>query len=101
MGQSYKVAVVGDGTAGLVTARELQKEGYQVAVFEKGNKVGGTWVYNPRLETDPLSLDPNREIVHTSLYRSFRLNLHRQITGFLDYPFVKKEGGNPRSAQVS
>ena len=97
MAQSYKAAVIGAGTAGLVTARGLQREGHQVTVFEKGNKVGGTWLYNPQVETDPLGLDPNREIVHTSLYRSLRVNLPRHIMGFLDYPFVKNEGGDLRS----
>ncbi|KAK8565913.1 hypothetical protein V6N13_020987 [Hibiscus sabdariffa] len=97
MGRSYKVAVIGAGTAGLVTARELQREGHHVTVFEKANKVGGTWLYDPRVETDPLGIDPNREIVHSSLYKSLRVNVPRQVMGFLDYPFVKKEGGDPRS----
>ncbi|KAK8587895.1 hypothetical protein V6N13_086855 [Hibiscus sabdariffa] len=96
MGESYKVAVIGGGTAGLVTARELQREGHHVTVFEKANRVGGTWLYDSRVETDLLGLDPNREIVHSSLYRSLRVNIPRQIMGFLDYPFVKKQGGDPR-----
>ncbi|XP_039069148.1 flavin-containing monooxygenase FMO GS-OX5-like isoform X2 [Hibiscus syriacus] len=96
MGASYKVAVIGAGTAGLVTARELQREGHRVTVFEKADKVGGTWLYNPRVETDPLGLDPNREKVHSSLYKSTRVNVPRQTMSFLDYPFVKKEGGDPR-----
>ncbi|GMI98303.1 hypothetical protein like AT1G62620 [Hibiscus trionum] len=96
MRDSYKVAVIGGGIAGLVSARELQREGHHVTVFEKANRVGGTWLYDPRVETDLLGLDPNREIVHSSLYRSLRVNLPRQIMGFLDYPFVKKEGGDPR-----
>ncbi|XP_022757034.1 flavin-containing monooxygenase FMO GS-OX-like 5 isoform X2 [Durio zibethinus] len=97
MAQSYKVAVIGAGMAGLVTARELRREGHQVTVFEKGQRVGGTWLYNPQVESDLLGLDPNREIVHTSLYRSLRVNLPRHVMGFLDYPFVKKEGGDSRS----
>ncbi|MBA0685828.1 hypothetical protein Goari_013472, partial [Gossypium aridum] len=97
MRQSYKVAVVGGGFAGLVTARELKREGLLVTVFEKADHVGGMWLYNSRVETDLLGLDPNREIVHSSLYRSLRVNLPRQIMGFMDYPFMKKEGGDPRT----
>ncbi|MBA0617272.1 hypothetical protein Godav_026735 [Gossypium davidsonii] len=97
MRQSYKVAVVGGGFAGLVTARELKREGLLVTVFEKADHVGGIWLYNSRVETDLLGLDPNREIVHSSLYRSLRVNLPRQIMGFMDYPFMKKEGGDPRT----
>ncbi|KAK8587901.1 hypothetical protein V6N12_022367 [Hibiscus sabdariffa] len=94
MGESYKVAVIGAGIAGLLTARELQREGHHVTVFEKASKVGGIWLYDPRVETDPLGLDPNREIVHSSLYKSLRANLPRQAMSFLDYPFLKKEGGD-------
>ncbi|OMO78547.1 Flavin monooxygenase FMO [Corchorus capsularis] len=97
MAQSLQVAVIGAGTAGLAAARELKREGHRVTVFEKGNKVGGLWLYDPRVETDPLGLDPNREIVHSSLYRSLRVNLPRHIMGFTDYPFVKKADGDPRN----
>ncbi|MBA0788072.1 hypothetical protein Gotri_025256 [Gossypium trilobum] len=96
MGQSYNVAVIGAGTAGLVTARELQREGHRVTVFEKANKVGGTWLYDSLVESDLLGLDPNREIVHSSLYKSLRTNLPRQVMSFLDYPFVKRESGDTR-----
>ncbi|KAE8693784.1 repetitive proline-rich cell wall protein 1-like [Hibiscus syriacus] len=95
--ESYKVAFIGAGTAGLLTARELQRGGHHVTVFEKANKVGGIWRYDPQVETDPLGLDPNREIVHSSLYNSLRANLPRQTMSFLDYPFLKKEGGDPRT----
>ncbi|KAK5783403.1 hypothetical protein F383_07270 [Gossypium arboreum] len=96
MGQSYNIAVIGAGAAGLVTARELQREGLRVTVFEKANKVGGTWLYDSRVESDLLGLDPNREIVHSSLYKSLRTNLPRQVMSFMDYPFVKRESGDRR-----
>ncbi|XP_043725021.1 flavin-containing monooxygenase FMO GS-OX5-like [Telopea speciosissima] len=99
---STKVAVVGAGACGLVAARELRREGHQVVVFEKGDRLGGTWVYNDRLETNPLSptlfLEQSRRQgeegvgvhVHSSVYRSLRTNLPRQLMGFLDYPFLKE-----------
>ncbi|KAK9148068.1 hypothetical protein Scep_006825 [Stephania cephalantha] len=91
---SRKVAVIGAGATGLVAARELRREGHQVVVFERNNRVGGTWVYDPRTESDPLGRDPLRSIVHTSLYDSLRTNLPRESMGFRDYPFVvvKEEG---------
>jgi cation diffusion facilitator CzcD-associated flavoprotein CzcO len=94
--QSLQVAVIGAGMAGLLTARELKREGHRVIVFEKSNRLGGTWVYDPRVETDPLGLDQGREIVHSSMYRSLRVNLPSRLMGFLDYPFSQKEGGDPR-----
>ncbi|KAK4353987.1 hypothetical protein RND71_026181 [Anisodus tanguticus] len=93
MAECRKVAVIGAGVAGLVTARELQREGHQVIVFEKSNQLGGLWVYNPRIETDPLGLDPNREIICSSLYKSLRTNLPRQLMSFSDYPFKGTKNG--------
>ncbi|XP_030535513.2 flavin-containing monooxygenase FMO GS-OX-like 3 [Rhodamnia argentea] len=96
--RSVKAAVIGAGMSGLVAARELRREGHQVVVFEKGSEVGGTWVYDPRVESDPLGLDPAREVVHSSMYKSLRVNLPRPIMGFSDYPFEAKlsVGVDPR-----
>ncbi|CAK7355815.1 unnamed protein product [Dovyalis caffra] len=92
------VAVIGAGAAGLVAVRELRREGHQVVVFEKDSQIGGTWLYTPRVEPEPLALDPTRPIVHTSLYKSLRTNLPRESMGFMDYPFVTRagKGSDPR-----
>ncbi|CAA2954212.1 flavin-containing monooxygenase FMO GS-OX-like 2 [Olea europaea subsp. europaea] len=97
MEKSFKVAVIGAGVAGLAAARELKREGHQVVVYEKSDKLGGTWVYDPRIESDPLGLDPNREVVHGSLYSSLRTNLPRQLMNFSDYPFEIKKNGELRT----
>ncbi|XAR63199.1 hypothetical protein NMG60_11023052 [Bertholletia excelsa] len=93
---SLKVAVIGAGASGLAAARELQREDHQVVVFEKLDRLGGMWVYDPRVESDELGIDPTREIAHGSLYFSLRTNLPRQIMGFTDYPFDVKERGDSR-----
>ncbi|KAL5542626.1 hypothetical protein UlMin_010336 [Ulmus minor] len=92
---SRHVAVIGAGAAGLVAARELGREGHRVVVFEREDQVGGTWVYTPKIESDPLGVDPGRVVVHQSLYQSLRTNLPREVMGFRDYPFVGrgKESG--------
>lgn len=97
MVRSVKVAVIGAGVAGLVAARELLRENHRVVVFEKARRIGGTWVYDSRIDSDPLSLDPNREIVHSSLYQSLRTNLPRHVMAFIDYPFRLREGGDQRT----
>ncbi|XP_071723578.1 flavin-containing monooxygenase FMO GS-OX-like 4 [Rutidosis leptorrhynchoides] len=89
---SRHVAVIGAGAAGLVAARELHREGHKVTVFERQNQVGGTWVYTDRVEPDPLSLNHERPIIHTSLYESLRTNLPREVMGYRDYPFVYRPG---------
>ncbi|KAI3895360.1 hypothetical protein MKW92_027798 [Papaver armeniacum] len=96
---SRKVAVIGAGAAGLVASRELLREGHEVVVFERSDRVGGTWVYDPNVDSDPLGLDPSRTIIHSSLYESLRTNLPRETMGFRDYPFVaqvKDDRRDPR-----
>lgn len=96
---SRHVAVIGAGAAGLVAARELRREGHEVVVFEHGDQVGGTWVYTPKIESDPLGLDPRRTVVQSSLYQSLRTNLPREVMGFRDYPFVPKEDHKGRDSR--
>ncbi|XP_026445558.1 flavin-containing monooxygenase FMO GS-OX-like 4 [Papaver somniferum] len=88
---SKKVAVIGAGASGLVASRELRREGHVPVVFERNNNVGGTWIYNPEVESDPLGVDPSRTIVQSSVYDSLRTNLPRESMGFRDYPFVVVE----------
>ncbi|TQE14047.1 hypothetical protein C1H46_000341 [Malus baccata] len=47
------MVVIGAGAAGLVAARKLGK-GHKVIVFKRGDQLGGTWVYNPNVESDPI-----------------------------------------------
>jgi cation diffusion facilitator CzcD-associated flavoprotein CzcO len=95
MNRSVKVAVIGAGVSGLVVARELKRENHNVVIFEQNNRIGGNWIFDPKTESDPLSIDPNRETVHSSLYISLRTNLPRQLMSFRDYPFVSSES-DPR-----
>ncbi|KAA8521876.1 hypothetical protein F0562_012810 [Nyssa sinensis] len=92
------VAVIGAGAGGLVAARELRREGHKVVVFEREDKVGGTWVYNPNIDSDPIGIDPSRNVVHSSLYASLRTNLPREVMGCREYPFVatNKSQRDPR-----
>ncbi|PSR91572.1 Flavin-containing monooxygenase FMO GS-OX-like [Actinidia chinensis var. chinensis] len=85
---ALNVAVIGAGAAGLVAARELRREGHSVVVFERENRLGGTWVYDPKTESDPIGLDPSRTVAQSSLYASLRTNLPRETMGFRDYPFA-------------
>jgi cation diffusion facilitator CzcD-associated flavoprotein CzcO len=81
-------AVVGAGAAGLAAAKELREEGHNVDVFEKLGSIGGTWVFDERVESDPLGLSSRRSTVHSSLYASLRVNLPREIMSFSDFPFL-------------
>jgi cation diffusion facilitator CzcD-associated flavoprotein CzcO len=41
--RSVEVAIVGGGFAGLAAAMELRDAGHEIAVFERADRVGGTW----------------------------------------------------------
>ncbi|CAA7022613.1 unnamed protein product [Microthlaspi erraticum] len=90
--RSHHVAVIGAGAAGLVAARELRREGHSVVVFERQKQVGGTWIYTDHVEPDPLSVDPTRPVVHSSVYGSLRTNLPRECMGYRDFPFAIRSG---------
>ncbi|KAM0824248.1 hypothetical protein ACQ4PT_070334 [Festuca glaucescens] len=95
------VAVVGAGAAGLVAARELLREGHAVTVFERSDRVGGTWAYDPRPNgPDPLG---SGGAVHggSSMYASLRTNLPRELMGMGFSGHESLEGrvfaGDPRA----
>lgn len=82
--------MIGAGAAGMTAVRELRREGHQVAVFEQAAHIGGVWVLDEQVESDPLGQDPSRDVVHGSLYDSLRVNLPRELMGFADFPFLPK-----------
>jgi aliphatic glucosinolate S-oxygenase len=88
MGIRALQAIVGAGVAGLIAARELQREGHRVEVFEKQAHVGGVWVIDERTESDVLGQDKERTKVHSSLYQSLRVNLPRELMSISDFPFL-------------
>ena len=87
-----RVAVIGAGAAGLVTAHELGVEGHRVTVFEQSRHLGGLWNYTDAVEDDPLGQRPSRRI-HGSLYASMRVNLPRDLMAFDGYTFDDAGGG--------
>jgi cation diffusion facilitator CzcD-associated flavoprotein CzcO len=92
-----KVGVIGAGAAGLATAKELIREGHKVTVFEQAMQVGGLWVYDPKVDSDLLGVEPHRKRVHSSVYASLRTNLPREVMSFIDFPFFTQKGRDRRS----
>ncbi|KAI4742251.1 dimethylaniline monooxygenase [Aureobasidium sp. EXF-12298] len=47
------VAVIGAGVSGVSSAIHLRNAGLEVTVFERGDVIGGVWVYNSRTAVEP------------------------------------------------
>lgn len=77
-----RAAVIGAGPAGLVTAKTLMEFGFDVAVYESGSYVGGTWVYNN---------DNGRQL----LYKNLHINTSKVLTAFSGLPFPKETQAIP------
>ncbi|KAF1967408.1 dimethylaniline monooxygenase [Bimuria novae-zelandiae CBS 107.79] len=48
-----RVAVIGAGISGVVSAAHLQQEGLDVTVFERSSAAGGVWLYDKRVPLEP------------------------------------------------
>ncbi|KAI0476966.1 FAD/NAD(P)-binding domain-containing protein [Xylaria cf. heliscus] len=48
-----RVAVIGAGISGVVSAAHLINEGIEVAVFERTGTIGGVWYYDERVDKEP------------------------------------------------
>lgn len=46
-----RVAVIGGGTSGIVSLKELLEEGHEVVLYEKNSKTGGVWAVNDEGES--------------------------------------------------
>ena len=76
-----RVYVIGAGIAGLVTAKVLRDDGFNVVVFEKLPMIGGVWA--PK---------------HT--YPGLRANSPRETFAFSDFPYLATAADFPTAEQV-
>ncbi len=75
------VCVIGAGVAGLVSAKVLMNDGFNVTVFEKDSTVGGVW-------------SPSRA------YAGLRTNNPRETYAFSDFPYPETSDEFPTAGQV-
>lgn len=73
--------MIGCGAAGLAAGRHLVAEQMEVVIYEQTAQLGGTWVF-----TEQTGLDQYGLPIHSSMYRSLRTNLPKEIMGFPDFP---------------
>jgi len=76
-----RVCVIGAGIAGLVTAKVLHDDGFDVAVFEKAPAIGGVWA-------------------SSRTYPGLRANNSRDSYAFSDYPYPATADDFPTAEQI-
>ena len=86
MSSASKVCVIGAGAAGLCAARRLAEAQLSPVIFEQTNVVGGTWVFN-----ESTGMDQHGLPIHSSMYKSLKTNLPKEVMAFPDYPFPSKK----------
>ncbi|KAI3399625.1 hypothetical protein diail_6266 [Diaporthe ilicicola] len=74
------VAVIGAGVSGLVAAKRLAAEGFQVDVFERRSRAGGLWNFSP---------DPTAPFA-SAVYADLQTNFPRQLMELQDYPWINQ-----------
>ena len=80
-----RIAIVGAGPAGLVTARYALEAGFEPTVFEAGNRLGGQWdVAAP----------------HSGVWPGMHTNTSRELTAFSDFPPPPEYPLHPTAEQV-
>ncbi|POS73928.1 hypothetical protein DHEL01_v207674 [Diaporthe helianthi] len=77
---SNPVAVIGAGVSGLVAAKRLAAEGFQVDVYERQRQAGGLWNFSP---------DPNAPFA-SAVYGDLQTNFPRQLMELQDYPWTNQ-----------
>src|ERR1700710_960373 len=83
MSHAPRVAVIGAGACGIAAAKALADARVPFQCFEKGDRVGGNWVFRNK---NGLS----------SAYRSLHINTSRERMQFRDFPMPKDYPDYPR-----
>lgn len=82
-----RVAVIGAGPAGLVTAKTLMQAGMQPVIYERGRAVGGTWRWGA---------ENGRQF----LYKNLHINTSKRLTAFDGLPFPEDTQPIPDHADM-
>jgi len=83
-----RVAVIGAGASGLVAMKVLGGAGLDVVAFERGNEVGGLWIYENSNGLSPA-------------YRSLHANTTKTVMEYSDWPMPKGFPEYPAHHQIA
>lgn len=85
---SARVAVIGAGPSGITAAKNLLQVGLKsIVVFEKGDGVGGNWIYSPRLS-------------HSSVFETTHIISSKRLSQYEDFPMPRDYPDYPSHRQL-
>src|SRR5512133_659569 len=80
-----RVAIVGAGPSGLVAAKHALQAGFDVAVFEASDDLGGQW---------------HTTAPHSGVWPGMHTNTSRAMTAFSDFPAPESHPLHPAAEQI-
>ncbi|CAN5155994.1 NAD(P)-binding domain-containing protein [soil metagenome] len=83
-----RTAVIGAGSSGIVALKALVEKGIPAVCFEKGDRVGGNWVFQ---NSNGMS----------SSYRSLHINTSRERMEYSDFPMPKSYPDFPHHTHIA
>jgi len=83
-----RACIVGAGSSGIATVKALADAGIDFDCFEKGDRVGGNWVYG---NTNGMS----------SAYEGLYINTSRDRMQYADYPMPREYPDFPHHTQIA
>lgn len=83
-----RVCVIGAGPSGITAAKNLLQVGLRnIVVYEKGDQVGGNWVFSPRLS-------------HSSVFETTHIISSKTLSQYHDYPMPADYPDYPSHRQL-
>ncbi|XP_029843021.2 flavin-containing monooxygenase 5 [Ixodes scapularis] len=73
--RALRICIIGAGSSGLVSARQMLDEGFDPVIYERSTSIGGLWVYHND-DVDGMA----------SVMRSTIINTSKEMSAFSDFP---------------
>lgn len=85
---SARVCVIGAGPSGITAGKNLLQAGLRnIVIYEKGDQVGGNWIYSPRLS-------------HSSVFDTTHIISSKTLSQYEDYPMPDDYPDYPSHKQL-
>ena len=89
MAETYKIAIIGSGPAGMAASAYLAQNGYQVDVYEKNDRAGGLMIYGiPNFKLDKNIVERRTQWLQES---GVKFNLNTEVGKNISFQDLEKD----------